>query len=65
MRKTTLYTYLGSNGTLTTPIHLPNVYCIKKFVLDAENGKKLTSDGVSFHSTVTVSETDLDKWYEV
>ena len=65
MHKTVLYTYLGSNGTLTTPIHLPNVYCIKKIVLDAEGDKKLTSDGNQFYRTVTVSETDLDKWYEV
>ena len=55
MKKMTFYTYLGTNGTLTTPIHLPNVYCIKEFRLTADKDKKLTKDGKNFYNTVKVS----------
>ena len=29
MKKTPLYTYLGTNGTITSPIHLEDIYYIK------------------------------------
>ena len=65
MIKTILYTYLGTNGTLTTPIHLPGVYCVKKYDLIADEGKKLTKNGTDLHKFVTVAEAEVEKWYEV
>lgn len=65
MKKMTFYTYLGTNGTLTTPIHLPNVYCVKEFKLTADKGKKLTKDGETFYDSIKVSQTEINDWYEV
>ena len=64
MVKTVLYTYLGTNGTVTTPIQLPNVYCVKKYQLIADEGKMLTN-GENYYSAITVTQEDLDNWYEV
>ena len=44
MIKQITYTYLGTNGVLTTPIHIEGVYSIKKIVLIADAGKQLTKD---------------------
>jgi len=30
MKKTPQYTYLGTNGTITSFVHLPDIYSIKK-----------------------------------
>lgn len=65
MKKTTYYTYLGTNGTINSPIFLPNVYNVKTYVLEAEKGKKLTCDGETFVSFARVSQTEVDNWYEV
>lgn len=65
MTKTLFYTYLGTNGTLTTPIHLPNVYCIKKYQLVADNKKKLTKDNKTFVKAITIPIDELELWYEV
>lgn len=65
MTKTVFYTYLGTNGTLVTPIHLPGVYSVKSYRLDAGKDKKLTSDGETFVQSVTVNQTEVDNWYEV
>ena len=45
MIKTTLYEYLGTNGTILSPVHLEDIYYIRKLELFADNGKKLTKDG--------------------
>ena len=64
MIKEILYTYLGTNGTLTTTIELEGVPAIKRIRLTAEYGKKLT-DGNQRVDTVTVKEEDVKKWIEV
>lgn len=65
MKKETLYTYLGTNGTLTTPIHLEGIYSIKKIRLTADEGKSLTRDGKTFFPAVAVDEKDVKLWREV
>lgn len=65
MIKTLCYSYLGDNGTLLTTIHLEGVYSVRKYVLDADEGKVLTKDGKNFTKSILIPETDLDKWYEV
>ena len=65
MKTQILYTYLGTNGTLTTPIHLENIYAIKKIKLIAENGTLLTKNGIDKFSEVIIEEDEKDKWYEV
>lgn len=65
MLKTTFYTYLGTNGTLTTPIHLEGIYSVVKVELRPALGKKLTKDGKEFSYRVLVPEAQVGQWYEV
>lgn len=66
MRKYTYYTYLGTNGTLTTPIYLEGIYSVKKITLIAENNKKLTKDFINFFDKVIVNtEEEINLWQEV
>jgi allophanate hydrolase subunit 2 len=43
MTKQKIYTYLGTNGTITSPVHLEDIYSIVKVRLCAEKGKMLTN----------------------
>lgn len=65
MKKILYYTYLGTNGTITSPVHLEGIYSVKKYQLTADDDKYLTKDGEHLYSTVTVGEQDLKLWYEV
>lgn len=65
MTKTIIYTYLGTNGTLSTPIHLEGIYSVKNYSLIADKDKQLTKDGKYFYSSITVPENEIDQWYEV
>lgn len=64
MKKTALYTYLGTNGTLTTPIHLEGIYYVLQYRLEAEENKILTNGNLS-KKTVTIPADELDDWKEV
>ena len=65
MTKEILYTYLGTNGTITSPVHLEDIYYIRKVRLTADAGKQLTKDDVNYSSAVTVPEEEVDLWKEV
>ena len=65
MTKFTYYTYLGTNGTLTTPIHLKDIYSIKTYLLVASDNKLLTKDGINTCKSIEISEEELDQWYEI
>ncbi len=65
MTKTVYYTYLGTNGTITSPVHLEDVYFIRKYLLVAEGGKKLTKDDKNFVDSVMIPEGEIDLWKEV
>lgn len=65
MNKQTLYTYLGTNGTLTTPIHLEGIYSVKKIILTADEGKMLTKNGIDFVKKVSTTDLEVDLWQEV
>ena len=66
MNKYITYTYLGTNGTLMTPIHLEGIYSVKKIILSAEPGKVLTKDNKTFVKKVTVkTEEEALEWIEV
>lgn len=59
-----LYTYLGTNGSVTTPVHLEGVPSIKRLRLKADADKVLTN-GECKTPTATIAEADLDKWSEI
>ena len=64
--KQVTYTYLGTNGTLVTPIHLEGIYSVKKITLIADEGKVLTKDYVNFVRKITVnSEEEAKLWNEI
>lgn len=65
MTKSVYYMYLGENGTIETPIYIPNVYSVKKYILTADEGKILINDKGDERVTVIVGEKDLDVWKEI
>lgn len=65
MKKEVYYTYMGTNGTITSPVHLEDIYYVRKLHLEAESGKVLTKDNKVFVSAVTIPEEDEDLWKEV
>ena len=65
MTKETIYTYLGTNGTITSPVHLEDIYFIRKYLLTADEGKKLTKNDKDFVESVMIPEGELDLWREV
>jgi hypothetical protein len=66
MTKEILYTYLGTNGTITTPIHLEDIYYTRSIRLTADRKKKLTSNGgKTLLSSVIVPEDEVSLWTEV
>lgn len=64
MRKELLYTYLGTNGTITSPIHLEDIYYVRKLKLIADKGKVLTNGDIETYSVI-IAEDELDKWREI
>lgn len=65
MIKTVLYEYLGTNGTILSPVHLEDIYYVRKLKLQASNGKKLTKDGKNKVASVVIPEEELEEWKEV
>lgn len=64
MTKTVLYTYFGTNGTITSEVHLEDIYYLRKTRLTAAPGKMLT-DGVRTVFSVVVADENVDQWTEV
>lgn len=60
-----LYTYLGTNGTVTTPVHLEGVPAMKKIRIKPEIGKKLTDGKTVATDAVVVSESEVANWKEI
>lgn len=64
MIKEKIYTYLGVNGTITSPVYLEGIYSIKKIRLIANKNKILT-DGSQRISSIIVPEDEVENWTEV
>lgn len=65
MKQTIIYTYLGTNGVIDSPIHLEGIYSVRKIRLQADEGKVITKDGVNFFNSVIVPENEVDQWTEM
>ena len=65
MTKMVMYEYLGTNGTILSPIHLEDIYYVRKLQLLADNNKRLTKNGKDFVQSVVIPEDELDQWKEV
>ena len=64
MKKETIYTYLGKNGILCTPVFIEGAVASKSIRLMAENGYILT-DGTVRRKMIEVSEDEVDSWTEI
>lgn len=64
MKKIVLYHYLGTNGTITSPVHLEDVYYIRKLKLIADENKYLTN-GSLYKNFVIIPENEEGLWVEV
>ena len=60
MTKIVMYEYLGTNGTILSPIHLEDIYYVRKLQLRADNNKRLTKNGKDFVQSVVIPEDELD-----
>ena len=65
MTKQVFYVYLGTNGVIESPIHLEDIYYIRKLALIADPRKHLTKDGKHFVTSVKIPEEELAEWTEV
>lgn len=65
MIKTVLYQYMGTNGTILSPVHLEDIYYVRKIKLEADNKKVLTKDGKNFTNSVIIPEDEVEEWEEV
>ena len=63
MTKQKLYRYIGYNGTITSPVLLPDIQHLELYELRAENGNYLT-DGKRQVYSVIVPEEDITRWQE-
>ncbi len=64
MTKQILYMYLGTNGTIESPVHLEDIYYTRRVRLMAGD-KKILTDGKQYRVIVTVPEDEVDKWREI
>ena len=64
MIKQIMYEYLGTNGSICSPVHLEDIYYIRKYKLIADD-KKLLVKGSRKEKSVLMPEDDLDNWKEV
>ena len=60
MTKIVMYEYLGTNGTILSPIHLEDIYYVRKLQLLADNNKRLTKNGKDFVQSIVIPEDELD-----
>lgn len=64
MTKTAYYTYLGTNGTITSPVHLEDIYYTIKYRLVADKGYVLTN-GTRQVKAITVPSDEVSLWTEM
>lgn len=65
MTKEVMYVYLGTNGTICSPVHLEDIYYIRKIRLWADDGKVITKDGKNYSYRALVPEDEVNQWYEI
>ena len=66
MIKEVLYNYLGTNGTITSPVHLEDIYYTRSLRLIADEKKSLKNKNKDMLSkTVIIPEDELNQWTEI
>ena len=54
MTKVKLYVYLGTNGTIESPVHLEDIFYTTRYRLVADNDMALTKDGKNLVGSTSV-----------
>lgn len=62
MIKEYLYTYLGTNGIITSPVLLEGIPNVKKVRIRPEIGGSITNGETTTQFEVIVSEEESEKW---
>ena len=65
MTKEILYLYLGTNGTILSPVHLEDTYYSRRIRLTADENKRITQNGKDMYLSKIIPEDELDQWYEI
>lgn len=65
MTQEVLYLYLGTNGSILSPVHLEDTYYVRRIRLRASENKRLTKNNIDFYQTIVVAEDDVEHWIEV
>ena len=60
MIKQIMYEYLGTNGSICSPVHLEDIYYVRKYKLIADD-KKLLVKGSRKEKSVIIPEDKLDE----
>lgn len=65
MIKETLYQYLGTNGTILSPIHLEDTYYVRKIKLIADYNKILIKNNNKDKAfSIIIPEEEVPYWRE-
>ena len=64
MTRQVIYRYLGTNGIIDSPVHLEDIYYVRRIILQADAGKILTDGNRRLHS-ISVAEDEVDNWREI
>lgn len=64
MKITEVYIYQGNNGTITSPVKIPEIESTKKIRLGADP-KKILTNGNEKTRMKEVYEEEISLWYEV
>lgn len=65
MTKEVLYLYIGTNGSILSPVHLEDTYYSRRIRLTAEAGKKITKNHKQFFESIVIPEDEVELWIEV
>lgn len=66
MKKQVLYEYLGTNGTILSPIHLEDIYYVRKLRLMSDQGFILKNkETAALRHVVVIPESDFANWEEI
>ena len=63
MVRETIYVYLGTNGIIESPVHLEDIYYVRKVRLHAGADKILVNGNLRRFSVVC-AEDEVDNWKE-
>lgn len=64
MKRQVLYLYLGTNGSILSPVHLEDTY-YTRFVRITADAKHYLTDGTRKVFSITVPENEAFLWHEV